>query len=100
MQTIRPRWKRRAGRRRFCKLSPRRRRGGRCLQHMAPGPHRRGDVVKMNQTTPKKRQFIRITQIALGSAAFALLTACGGGGSDNNNNASATPAGGVKLQVV
>jgi phospholipase/lecithinase/hemolysin len=54
----------------------------------------------MNQTTPKKRQFIRVTQIALASAAFALLAACGGGGSDNNNNASATPAGGVKLQVV
>ncbi|MEW9582146.1 SGNH/GDSL hydrolase family protein [Paraburkholderia sp. DGU8] len=53
----------------------------------------------MNQTTPKKRQFIRVTQIALASAAFALLAACGGG-SDNNNNASATPAGGVKLQVV
>ncbi|MFM0735818.1 SGNH/GDSL hydrolase family protein [Paraburkholderia xenovorans] len=53
----------------------------------------------MNQTASKKRQFIRVTQIAMASAAFALIAACGGG-SDNNNNASSTPAGGVKLQVV
>lgn len=54
----------------------------------------------MNQTTSKKHQFIRVTQIALASAAFALLAACGGGGDDNNNSNSSTPAGGVKLQVV
>ncbi|KAA1008938.1 acylhydrolase [Paraburkholderia panacisoli] len=53
----------------------------------------------MKKTASKKRQFIRVTQIALASAAFALLAACGGG-SDDNNNASSTPAGGVKLQVV
>jgi phospholipase/lecithinase/hemolysin len=54
----------------------------------------------MNQTASKKHQFIRVTQIALASAAFALLAACGGGGDDNNNSNSSTPAGGVKLQVV
>jgi phospholipase/lecithinase/hemolysin len=54
----------------------------------------------MKKTASKKRQFIRVTQIALASAAFALLAACGGGSDDNNNNASSTPAGGVKLQVV
>jgi phospholipase/lecithinase/hemolysin len=54
----------------------------------------------MKQTASRKRQFIRVTQIALASAAFALLAACGGGSDDNNNNASSTPAGGVKLQVV
>jgi phospholipase/lecithinase/hemolysin len=53
----------------------------------------------MNQSASKKHQFIRVTQIALASAAFALLAACGGGGDDNNSNSS-TPAGGVKLQVV
>ncbi|MGF6773117.1 phospholipase/lecithinase/hemolysin [Paraburkholderia sp. GAS199] len=53
----------------------------------------------MKQSALKNRPFIRATQIALASAAFALLAACGGG-SDNNNNASSTPAGGVKLQVV
>ncbi|MFL9963906.1 SGNH/GDSL hydrolase family protein [Paraburkholderia sediminicola] len=54
----------------------------------------------MKQTTSKNRQFIRVTQIALASAAFALLAACGGGSSDDNNNTSSTPVGGVKLQVV
>jgi phospholipase/lecithinase/hemolysin len=53
----------------------------------------------MKQTTSKKRNFVRVTQIATASAAFVLLAACGGG-SDNNNNATSTPAGGVKLQVV
>ncbi|HZZ03569.1 SGNH/GDSL hydrolase family protein [Paraburkholderia sp.] len=53
----------------------------------------------MNQTTSKKRSFVRLTQIAVASAAFVLLAACGGGG-DNNNSSSSTPAGGVKLQVV
>ncbi|MFM0729492.1 SGNH/GDSL hydrolase family protein [Paraburkholderia sediminicola] len=53
----------------------------------------------MNQTTSKKRSFVRLTQIAVASAAFVLLAACGGGGGDNNSSSS-TPAGGVKLQVV
>ncbi|NYH13769.1 SGNH/GDSL hydrolase family protein [Paraburkholderia bryophila] len=53
----------------------------------------------MKQTTSKKQAWLRVTQIAMASTAFAMLVACGGG-SDNNNNASSTPAGGVKLQVV
>ncbi|MFL9881968.1 SGNH/GDSL hydrolase family protein [Paraburkholderia agricolaris] len=53
----------------------------------------------MKQTASKQRNFVRVTQIAIASAAFALLAACGGGSSDNNNSSS-TPAGGVKLQVV
>lgn len=53
----------------------------------------------MKQTASRKRTFVRVTQIAMASSAFALLAACGGGGGDNNN-ASSTPAGGVKLQVV
>ncbi|MBB3255304.1 phospholipase/lecithinase/hemolysin [Paraburkholderia bannensis] len=42
---------------------------------------------------------LRTTQIALASAAFALLAACGGG-SSGDNNSSATPPSGTKLQVV
>ncbi|MEM5314074.1 SGNH/GDSL hydrolase family protein [Paraburkholderia sp. JHI869] len=42
---------------------------------------------------------LRATQIAVASAAFALLAACGGSSGGNNNNAS-TPPGGVNLQVV
>ncbi|EDZ98979.1 lipolytic protein G-D-S-L family [Burkholderia sp. H160] len=53
----------------------------------------------MNQTASKKQQWIRVTQIAVASAAFAALAACGGGGSDNSSSSS-TPAGGVTLQVV
>jgi phospholipase/lecithinase/hemolysin len=53
----------------------------------------------MKQTGSRKQHWLRVTQIAMASTAFALLAACGGG-SDNNNNASSTPAGGVKLQVV
>jgi phospholipase/lecithinase/hemolysin len=53
----------------------------------------------MKQTASKQRNFVRVTQIAIASAAFALLAACGGG-SDNNSSSSSTPAGGVKLQVV
>jgi phospholipase/lecithinase/hemolysin len=53
----------------------------------------------MNQTASKKQQWMRVTQIALASAAFAALAACGGGG-DNNSSSSSTPSGGVKLQVV
>ncbi len=47
----------------------------------------------------KQRGMLRMTQVAIASAAFTLLAACGGG-SSNNNNASSTPAGGVNLQVV
>jgi phospholipase/lecithinase/hemolysin len=53
----------------------------------------------MKQTASKKQQWLRVKQIAVASAAFAMLAACGGG-SDNNNSSSSTPAGGVKLQVV
>jgi phospholipase/lecithinase/hemolysin len=53
----------------------------------------------MNQITSKKRSAVRVTQIAIASAAFALLAACGGG-SSSNNSSSSTPAGGVNLQVV
>ncbi|ADG16579.1 GDSL family lipase [Paraburkholderia atlantica] len=53
----------------------------------------------MDQTASKKQQWMRVTQIAVASAAFAALAACGGGG-DNNSSSSSTPAGGVKLQVV
>lgn len=53
----------------------------------------------MKQTGPRKQQWLRVTRIAVASAAFALLAACGGG-SDNNNTSSSTPAGGVKLQIV
>jgi phospholipase/lecithinase/hemolysin len=42
---------------------------------------------------------LRTTQIALASAVFALLAACGGS-SGGDNNSSATPASGTKLQVV
>ncbi|WP_345811606.1 SGNH/GDSL hydrolase family protein [Paraburkholderia sp. PREW-6R] len=52
----------------------------------------------MSQTASRKQPWLRATQIALASTAFALLAACGGGG--DNNNSSSTPAGGVKLQVV
>ncbi|HEX7933952.1 MAG TPA: SGNH/GDSL hydrolase family protein [Paraburkholderia sp.] len=53
----------------------------------------------MKQTASRKQHWSRVTQIAVASAAFALLAACGGGGG-GDNNASSTPAGGVKLQVV
>jgi phospholipase/lecithinase/hemolysin len=53
----------------------------------------------MKQTASRKQDWLRVTQIAVASAAFALLAACGGGG-DDNNASSSTPAGGVKLQVV
>ena len=56
----------------------------------------------MNHITSKKRSVVRVTQIAIASAAFALLAACGGGSSSSssNNSSSSTPAGGVNLQVV
>lgn len=44
----------------------------------------------------------RATQIAIASAAFALLAACGGGdnNSSSSSNASSTPPAGVNMQVV
>lgn len=54
--------------------------------------------MNMKQRAQGHRTLLRTTQIAIASAAFALLAACGGGGS--SNNASGTPAGGVNLQVV
>ncbi|HEX7912192.1 MAG TPA: SGNH/GDSL hydrolase family protein [Paraburkholderia sp.] len=54
----------------------------------------------MKQTASRKQHWLRVTQIAVASAAFALLAACGGGGDNNNNSSSSTPAGGVKLQIV
>jgi len=54
--------------------------------------------VNMKQRTQGHRTLLRTTQIAVASAAFALLAACGGGGS--SNNATSTPPGGVNLQVV
>ncbi|WP_433693823.1 SGNH/GDSL hydrolase family protein [Paraburkholderia phenoliruptrix] len=53
----------------------------------------------MNQTASRKQHWLRVTQIAVASAAFALVAACGGGGGSDNTSSS-TPAGGVKLQVV
>lgn len=52
----------------------------------------------MNMTQQKqgRRTFLRATQIAIASAAFALMAACGGGGSGS----SAPPASGVNMQVV
>jgi phospholipase/lecithinase/hemolysin len=43
----------------------------------------------------KKQALVRSARIAVASAAFAVIAACGGGGDDNS-----TPAGGIKLQVV
>jgi phospholipase/lecithinase/hemolysin len=52
----------------------------------------------MNYKGLQYRGVQRVAQIAIASAAFALLAACGGG--DDNNSSSSTPPGGVKLQVV
>ncbi|HEV3427121.1 MAG TPA: acylhydrolase [Paraburkholderia sp.] len=54
----------------------------------------------MKHQAPRHRTLLRTTQIALASAAFALLAACGGGSSGDNNNANTTPPSGTKLQVV
>ena len=54
----------------------------------------------MKQQGMKHRGLVRLTQVAIASAAFAMIAACGGGGSSNNSAASSTPAGGVNLQVV
>jgi phospholipase/lecithinase/hemolysin len=53
----------------------------------------------MKQQGMKHRGLVRLTQIAIASAAFVMLAACGGS-SNNNSPSSSTPAGGVKLQVV
>ncbi len=53
----------------------------------------------MKQASQPAR-LLRVVQVGIASAAFALVAACGGGGDDNNNNANSTPAGGVNLQVV
>ena len=52
----------------------------------------------MKQQGTKHRGLLRLTQVAIASAAFAMLAACGGGSSSSPS--SSTPAGGVKLQVV
>lgn len=54
----------------------------------------------MNYKGLQYRGVQRVAQIAIASAALALLAACGGGGDDNNSSNSSTPPGGVKLQVV
>ncbi|MBC8739191.1 phospholipase/lecithinase/hemolysin [Paraburkholderia sp. Clong3] len=54
----------------------------------------------MNRTASKKQQWLRVTQIAVASAAFAALAACGGGSDNNSSSSSNTPPGGVTLQVV
>jgi phospholipase/lecithinase/hemolysin len=53
----------------------------------------------MKQQGMKHRGLVRLTQVAIASAAFAMIAACGGG-SSNNSSTSSTPAGGVNLQVV
>ncbi|MCG5072890.1 SGNH/GDSL hydrolase family protein [Paraburkholderia tagetis] len=53
----------------------------------------------MKQQGPEHRKLVRATQIALASAAFALLAACGGGGG-SSSNASTPPPSGVSMQVV
>jgi phospholipase/lecithinase/hemolysin len=53
----------------------------------------------MKQQGMKHRGLVRLTQVAVASAAFAMIAACGGS-SNNSSSSSATPAGGVNLQVV
>jgi phospholipase/lecithinase/hemolysin len=53
----------------------------------------------MKHQGPRHRTLLRATQIALASAAFALLAACGGG-STGSSSTSTPPPGGVNLQVV
>jgi phospholipase/lecithinase/hemolysin len=55
--------------------------------------------VNMKHQGPRHRTLVRATQIALASAAFALLAACGGG-NGSSSSASPPPPGGVNLQVV
>jgi phospholipase/lecithinase/hemolysin len=60
--------------------------------------HIRGDEINMKQQGTKHRGLLRLSQVAIASAAFVMLAACGGGSSSSPS--SSTPAGGVKLQVV
>jgi phospholipase/lecithinase/hemolysin len=53
----------------------------------------------MKQKGMKQRAVVRLTQVAIASAAFAMIAACGGG-SSSSSSSSSTPAGGVNLQVV
>jgi len=53
----------------------------------------------MKQQSTTHRTLLRTTQIAIASAAFALIAACGGGGG-GSNNAGTTPPSGVNMQVV
>ncbi len=55
--------------------------------------------MNMKQQGPRHRTLVRATQIAVASAAFALLAACGGGGGSSSST-SAPPPSGVSLQVV
>jgi phospholipase/lecithinase/hemolysin len=56
--------------------------------------------VNMKHQGPRHRTLLRATQIAVASAAFALLAACGGGSTSNNNASAPPPPSGVNLQVV
>ncbi len=56
--------------------------------------------MNMKHQGPRHRTLLRATQIAVASAAFALLAACGGSSGGGNNNASTPPPSGVNLQVV
>ncbi len=55
--------------------------------------------MNMKHRASGHRTLLRTTQIAIASAAFALLAACGGGGGGSSSSSS-TPPGGVNLQVV
>jgi phospholipase/lecithinase/hemolysin len=48
----------------------------------------------------QKNTWLRVAQTSIAGAALALLAACGGGGGGSSTPASATPAGGVNMQVV
>ncbi|WP_322014952.1 SGNH/GDSL hydrolase family protein [Paraburkholderia sp. J12] len=52
----------------------------------------------MKHRAPGHRTLLRTTQIAIASATFALLAACGGG--SGGSNSSSTPPSGVNMQVV
>lgn len=56
--------------------------------------------MNMKQQGLRHRTLVRATQIAVASAAFALLAACGGGSSSSNSSASTPPPSGVNMQVV
>ncbi len=54
--------------------------------------------MNMKHRAPGHRTLLRTTQIAIASATFALLAACGGG--SGGSNSSSTPPSGVNMQVV